>query len=149
MGSHDGEGDALLGKYVEGRSIDGSFRKPHPQGIPPEPLPEVSHSPTNLGDLLSPGGQGEDSVVIGLGNGVSVTPPRPGARCIGFQDGPVGSGGPHLHPLQKSGAEVEADELQGVDDVGDAPPGTRDPGGHHSAVTLLGYSLVPVVERLG
>ena len=69
------------------------------------------------------------------------------ARCLGapgvrFQDRPVGFGSLLLHPFQKRGAEVEADELQGIHDVGDAafsaPIG--DVGGE-------AMSLLEVTER--
>ena len=73
VGSHDREGDALLGQDVQGQPSTAVSGKPHARGVPAESFPEVSDAPANLRDLLPSGGQGKDGVVIGLGDGVSVT----------------------------------------------------------------------------
>jgi len=46
-------------------------RQPHPQGPVAEAMAKVSDAPGDLGLFVATGGQGEDGVVVGLGEGVA------------------------------------------------------------------------------
>ena len=54
--------------------------------------------------------------------------PTPAHR-IGLHDGPIRPWSMVLHPLQEGGPEVEAHELQRVQDLPDSSLGPQDPGG--------------------
>ena len=149
VGGDDGKRDPLLGQHIQGRAIHRRLREPHALWGSPEPPPKVGYPPPHFRYLVPLRGQGKDRVVVGLGNGVSVTSEPGSAPRVGFQNCPVGCRCLRLHPVQESRAEVEADELQGVQDSGDSASGSEDAGSDHGPIALFLDSFVPVVVGRG
>jgi hypothetical protein len=87
-------------------------------------------------------------MVIGHRDGIAVTQPCD-TVTIGRQQRGIGRWREPFHPFEKSGAEVEADLFEGIDDAEDPAFVPGDPGRGYGAVALLLYSLIPVVERSG
>ncbi len=65
----NGKADFLFRQDIEGLQVHCRLGEPHPFRFPPEALLEVSHSPENLGVFVPAVCQGENHMVIRLGEG--------------------------------------------------------------------------------
>ena len=108
VGSEDGEVDPQLRQNFQGLQVHRRLREPHALRLPAEAVLEVSQAPVSLGVLVPAAGQGEDHVVVSLGQGRAVAGEFFLALLVRSQDGPVDLGGVLGHPGQEGGAEVEA-----------------------------------------
>ena len=124
MRGEDREADAFRGQHVERLVIHGRFRQPHAFGFSPEPTPEIGDTPAHLGHFVTPGGEGQDQVMVRHGDRT--------ARAGGGDDRRVRSGRVALHPFEQRGPEIEAH---------------RGERRGHGGVGFPLDALVPVVER--
>ena len=120
-----------------------------PSGLPPEPQPEVFQPPLHLGDLVGPGGERHDHVVVDLGDGVAVSAARGDAGAVGLHDLGVHDRRLAGQPGEQRGPDVERDALEVVHDVDDAVGRVDPAGGGVRRVALGGDARVPVVVGRG
>ena len=145
----DGELDAGLGQHLEAFAVDRCFRQPHALGVPSEAMPKIHDGPVDLGDLVAPGRERHDHVVVDLGDRVAVTAPGRPAPPVGLENLRVDVRAMALEPGGERRTDVEGDLLVVVDDVEDAIIGPDAPRGGVRRVALGGHALVPVVPRVG
>ncbi len=109
---------------------------------------EVADSPDDLGILVPPVGQGEDHVIVGLGQGRAV--PRKGllAFPVGLEDCLVYIRRFLLQPGQQCRPEIEADLRVVVGHLDNPAPLIQDAGFGVRGITLRGDPFVPVVVRI-
>ena len=148
LGRQDGEGHAVVGEDLERLLVHRGLRQPHPFRLAPEAVAEVGEAPPHLGDLVAPGGEGQDQVVVRLGDGVPVTAPGRDAGPIGLEDPRVHVGPLGLEPGEQGRPDVEGDPLEVVGDVGDPVPGVHPAGRGVRRVALGRHARVPVVVRI-
>ena len=141
----DRELDAGLGEHLETLAVGRRLREPHAFGIAAEPVAEVLDAPADLGDLVAPGAERHDRVVVDLRDRIAVAAARAPAQPVRFEDLRV-----HVRPLafepgEQRGADVEGDLLVGVDDVEDAVVRAHAPRRGVRRVALDRDAIVPVV----
>ena len=117
MGSQNRESHPGLGEDLERLVVDGGLRQPHTLGLAPESFAEIFLPPPDLRDLVAPGGQRQDHVIVGLGDRVAVAATRVSAPAVGLKDVAVGVGRVALEPGKESRSDIERDFLEVVDDV--------------------------------
>ena len=107
--------NAKFGQHLQRFKVHSRFRQPHPFWLALEAVFEVFDSPKNLRVFVAPIGQGQDHVVIRLGQGRAMAGEGLQALPVGLQDGLVGIRGVVLNPGQQRRPEVETDPSVIVD----------------------------------
>ena len=120
-----------------------------PSGSRPNRWRKSAIAPEHLGLLVARAGQGQDHVIVDLGQRVAVPPPPLLAEAVGLDDALQHLGGGLGHPVQERRAEVEADPGIVVQEIDDPPLAVEQPGPGVGGVAFVGDPLVPVVERGG
>ena len=146
-GRQDREVNAGLGQDFQRLHVDGRLGQPHSLGITAEAMPEIGDAPEHLGLLVPGAGQGQDHVVVDLGERIAMPPPPLLAQPVGLDNARQSLRGGVGHPLQERGAEVEADPGVVVQEVDDSPLAVEQSGPGVGSVALVGDPLVPVVKR--
>jgi hypothetical protein len=148
-GGEDGEFDAESSEGVEGGQIGCGFGEPHSFGKTVETRLEIADAPEDLGLFVALVGEREDRVIIGLGDGGTMTGEAGLALEIGIEDRLVDIRGIILKPGEEGGAEVKADAGIVIDDISDAIVTVQQAGEGIGRVAFGGDAFVPVVIRVG
>ena len=143
------EADAAGGEDLEAFQVDRGLGEPHPLRLPTEAMLEVADAPEHLRPFVPGVGQGQDRVVVDLGDRRAVSRESSSTRVVGLDHGAVGRRVAVLQPAQQGRPEVEADPLVVADATGDASAVVEDRRGRVGRVALGRDPLVPVVVRVG
>ena len=145
----NGEVQALFGQGFESVQIDGGFGEPHALRETAETALEIADAPDDLGGAIAAVGQGQNHVVVDLGQSRAMAGKTKPAFAIGGQDGGVGLGIGTFQPGQERGAEIEAYAREIIDNTGDSIVTVEDAGCGIGSVALRRDPFVPVVVRIG
>ena len=94
----------------QGGVIYRGLRQPQGRGRSPEPVLEILEAPDDLGFPVPGPGQGQDGMVVGLGDGVAVPQGRQ-TLGVGLQDPGIGVRGLPLEPADEGGSKIETEML--------------------------------------
>ena len=140
VGRQDGEAHALFGEHAQHVVVHRGLGEPDALGVAAEAVAEVGEAPAHLRARVALVGEGEDQVVVGLGDRAAAEPVA--LDHAGEDLGLVG-----VEPGEQGGADVEAQVGVVVDDGHDPAPVVDDAGPAVGAVALRRDALVPVVVR--
>ncbi len=133
----------------EGLGIHCGFGEPHPFRRPAEPMSEICQSPPDLGELVAPGRQGHDDMVVDLGQRISVAMAAIHTDAVGGDNLPVNPGIGLFEPGQEGRAEVEAHVFIIVEEGPYSPLLSKETGTRVGPVTFPCNPLVPIMIRQG
>ena len=134
-GQHD-ELYAVRCEHIERGLIDGGLRQPESACISAEPLSEVAERPRDLGVFVDRVAQGQDGVVVGLGQHVAVV--------IGREDALVGDRCVLFEPRQQGGPHVGREVLVGAHRAARVALVVEQTGGQVGCVALLADAAIPI-----
>ncbi len=148
VGREDCEGESFVDERREGRVVARRFGEPERLGLSSEAMAEIGDAPAHLRQAIALVAEGQDRVVIALGDGIAVPFVGQRAHAVGPENAFVSDAVVALHPREERRPEVEADALEVVHDLFDARVAVENPGERVRAVAFLVDALVPVVERV-
>src|SRR5215469_6937800 len=119
MRRQDGELDPEPVENLERFHVHCGFWQPHSFRRAAKSILEIPNSPSYLGVLIPSIGQGQNNVMVGLGQGRTVAGKSRATGVISLEDRPIYSGGVSLHPAKQGGTEIEADSLVVVENPND------------------------------
>ncbi len=115
-----------------------------------EPELEVGDTPFHLGYPVGLVAKGQDGMVIGLRDGVTVPPVAFEAVAVRLQDALVGMGMVFFHPGKECRAEIKAEGLVTIDNAFDSVRlGVEYPGEGVRPVAFVVNPVVPIGKGFG
>ncbi len=111
---------------------------------------KIGDTPLHLGHPIRVVAQGQDSVVITLGDGVAMAPVPHEAFPVRLKYFPIGRRMVFFHPRKEGRPEIETDGFIIVENAFDAPTlEVKHPGESVGAVAFVIDAVVPIGKRLG
>src|SRR5215472_3135278 len=148
-GSQNRELDSVLGQDFQGLGVDGSFWQPHAFGLATEAAFEVLDPPPYLRHFVATIGQGQDHMVVALGDRAAMTGITAAALLVRFENGCVNAPARVLHPGKQRWAEIKTDVRIIVDQLDDPILRVQDSRSGIGRITFGGDAFVPVVIGIG
>ncbi len=143
-GGQNNELDPFGNEHCYCGCINRGFRQPHSFGKALKTGHKVLNTPANLRVLIAITRQGQNNVVVDLGNGITMAIESLGAHTVSCQNALIHLNIMLLNPSHEGWPDIKAQVFVVVDDINHPPLVIKDAGKGIGTVALRQNTLVPV-----